>query len=176
MSLVPDAAVFQQRLAGLPIMKYQAGQDVMTAGSMDGKLFVLRSGAVEVLKEGVQITKVSAPGAVFGELAILLAQPHTADVRTLEPSEFHVADGRSLLTKDSLATLYVATILARRLDGANRAMVDLRHRLQAGDSRREISKTVEKVQELLSSGGASLLYAGYPYDPFAQKRPGSGAP
>jgi hypothetical protein len=46
-------------------------------------------------------------------------------------------------------------------------MVDLKRRLQPGDSRREISKTVEKVQELLSSGGASLVYAGYPHDPFA---------
>jgi CRP-like cAMP-binding protein len=167
MSLVPDAAVFQQRLAGLPVMKCQAGQDVMTAGSMGGKLLVLRSGAVEVLKDGVQIAKVSAPGAVFGELAVLLARSNTSDVRTLVPSEFHVADGRSLLAKDSLATLYVATILARRLDGANLAMVDLKRRLQAGDSRREISKTVEEVQELLSSGGASLVYAGYPHDPFA---------
>jgi CRP-like cAMP-binding protein len=167
MSLVPDTAVFQQRLAGLPITKYQAGQNVMTAGSTDGKLHFLRSGVVEVLKDGVQIAKVSAPGAVFGELAVFLAQPHTADVRTLEPSEFHVADGRSLLAEDSLTTLYVATILARRLDGANRAMVDLKQRLQAGESRREISKTVEKVQELLRSGGASLVYAGYPYDPFA---------
>ena len=30
-----------------------------------------------------------------------------------------------------------------------------------------IGKTVEKVEELLSySGDASLVYAGYPYDPF----------
>jgi len=167
MSLVPDAAAFQQRLAGLPIMKCQAGENVMTAGSMDGKLLFLRSGAVEVLKGGVQIAKVSAPGAVFGDLAVFLAEPHTADVRTIVPSEFHVADGRSLLAKDSLTTLYVATLLARRLDVANRAMVDLKHRLQAGDSRREMSRTVEKVQELLSSSGASLVYAGYPHDPLA---------
>ena len=31
-------------------------------------------------------------GLVFGEQAALLDQPHTADVRTLEQSEFYVAD------------------------------------------------------------------------------------
>jgi CRP-like cAMP-binding protein len=118
----------------------------------------------------VPIAAVSAPGAVFGELAVLLDQPHTADVRTLEPSEFHVTDAWSLLDNDPLATLYVAAILARRLDGANRAVIDLKRRLQAGDSRGEISKAVENVQELLSSdSGASLVYAGYPYDPYTEQ-------
>jgi hypothetical protein len=43
---------------------------------------------VEVVKDGVQIANVSAPGAVLGEQAVLLDQPHCADVRTLEQSEF----------------------------------------------------------------------------------------
>ena len=167
MPLVPNAAVFQQRLAGLPIMKYQAGETVLSAGSTDGRLLVLRSGEVEVLKDGVQIAKVSAPGAVFGELAVLLDQSHTADVRTLEQSEFHVADAPTLLANDSIVTLYVAAILARRLNGANRAVLDLKRQLLAGESRRLIGKTVEKVEVLLHSGAdASLVYAGYPSDPF----------
>ena len=167
MPLVPNAAVFQQRLAGLPIMKYQAGETVLSAGSTDGRLLVLRSGEVEVLKDGVQIAKVSASGAVFGELAVLLDQSHTADVRTLEQSEFHVADAPTLLANDSIVTLYVAAILARRLNGANRAVLDLKRQLLAGESRRMIAKTVEKVEELLHSGAdASLVYAGSPSDPF----------
>jgi CRP-like cAMP-binding protein len=36
------------------------------------------------------------PGSVFGEQAVLLDQPHTADVRTLEQSEFYVADGKAV--------------------------------------------------------------------------------
>jgi CRP-like cAMP-binding protein len=46
---------------------------------MTGGLLFLKSGAVEVIKDGVQIASVSAPGAVFGELAVLLDQPHTAE-------------------------------------------------------------------------------------------------
>jgi CRP/FNR family transcriptional regulator, cyclic AMP receptor protein len=149
-------------------VKYQAGETVLTAGSTTGRLLVLRSGAVEVVKDGVQIAKVSAPGSVFGELAALLDQPHTADVRTLGQSEFHVADALTLLAGDPTVTLYVAAILAQRLDGANRALIEVKRQLRAGEPRSVIGRTVEKVEELLSySGDASLIYAGYPYEPFA---------
>ena len=171
MPVVPDPTVLQERLRGLPVMKYSAGETVLTAGSTDGKLLVLKSGVVEVFKDGVQIAKVSAPGAVFGELAVLLDQCHTADVRTLEQSEFDVADAPTLLANDPIFALYVAAILARRLDSANRVIIALRRQLQAGESRRVIGKTVEKVAELLNSGAdASLVYAGYPYDPLAPGR------
>ena len=81
-SLIPDAAAFERRLAGLPIVKHRAHEVVLTAGSKTGRLLFLRSGAVEVIKDGEKIANVSAPGAVFGEQAVLLDQPHTADVRT----------------------------------------------------------------------------------------------
>jgi CRP-like cAMP-binding protein len=170
MPLFQDPAVFQKRLAGLPIMKCQSGEDLLTAGSKTGKLFFLKSGAVEVTKDGMQIAKVSTPGAVFGELAALLDQSHTADVRTLEPSEFFVADAPTLLAIDSAVALYVAAILAHRLDSANRALLDVKRQLIAGESRRAITKKVEKVEELLAFPiDASLIYAGYPYDPFAAR-------
>ncbi|MGC2012396.1 MAG: cyclic nucleotide-binding domain-containing protein, partial [Pseudolabrys sp.] len=99
-SLIPDAAAFERRLAGLPIVKHPASQVVLTAGSKTGRLLFLRSGAVEVIKDGEKIAQVSAPGSVFGEQAILLDQPHTADVRTLEQSEFYVADAQTMLAGD----------------------------------------------------------------------------
>jgi CRP/FNR family transcriptional regulator, cyclic AMP receptor protein len=143
---------------------------VLTAGSATGKLLFLKSGAVEVTKDGVQIAKVSTPGAVFGELAALLDQPHTADVRALAQSEFLVADATTLLAIDSAVALYVAAILAHRLDGANRALLDVKRQLRAGESRSAITKKVEKVEELLAFPlDASLIYAGYPYDPFAAR-------
>ena len=78
-SLVPDIATVVRRLAGLPVVKHRAQEVVLIAGSMTGGLLFLKSGAVEVIKDGVQIASVSAPGAVFGELAVLLDQPHTAE-------------------------------------------------------------------------------------------------
>ena len=167
MPLIPEPAVFQQRLAALPLATYQAGETVLAAGSTTGRLLILREGAVEIVKEGVQIAKVTEPGAVFGELSVLLNQPHTADIRALQTSQFHVADAAALLAQDPIALLYVAAILARRLDGANHALIELKRQLEAGQPPSVIAKTVEKMEDLLAFSGASLAYAGYPYDPFA---------
>ena len=50
MPLIPDIAVFQRKLAGFPLATYQAGEAVFTAGSMTGRLLILRQGAVAVVK------------------------------------------------------------------------------------------------------------------------------
>jgi CRP/FNR family cyclic AMP-dependent transcriptional regulator len=152
-SLIPDAAAFERRLAGLPVAKHQAGETVLTAGSKTGRLLFLRNGAVEVVKDGETIANVSAPGSVFGEQAALLDQPHTADVRTLEQSEFYVADAQAMLAGDPTVALYVAAILARRLDVANRSLIEVKHQLQAGESLSVIGKTVDKVEEQLCYSG-----------------------
>ena len=164
MPAIPDTAAFQKTLAALPLVTYQAGKTVFDAGSKTGRLLILRSGAVAIVKDAIEIAKVTEPGAVFGELSALLDQPHTADVFALESSQFHVADANTLLVQDPLALFYVATVLARRLDGANRALIELKNQLQAGQPSSVIGKTVEKMEGLL---GASLVYAGYPYDPYA---------
>jgi CRP/FNR family transcriptional regulator, cyclic AMP receptor protein len=166
MPLIPFPA-FQTKLAALPMTIYQVGETVLVAGSTTGKLLVLKAGAVEVVKDGVQIAKISEPGAVFGELAALLDQPHTADVRALEITKFYIVDAETLLTNDPATTLYVATLLAQRLDAANRTLIEVKRQLQTGQPRSTISRTVEKAKELLNySGGASLTYAGYPTDPY----------
>ena len=73
--LISDIAVFQRKLASFPLATYQAGELVLTAGSSTGRLLILKEGVVEVVKEGVPIAKVREPGAVFGELSVLLGQP-----------------------------------------------------------------------------------------------------
>jgi CRP-like cAMP-binding protein len=160
MPLMLDAADFLKRCAGLSMMRHQAGETVLTSGSKTGRLLVLRSGSVEVVKDGAQIARVSAPGTVFGELAVLLDQAHTADVRTLEQSDFYVANAATLLAHDSAMPLYVAVILAQRLDGANQALVELKRQLRAGEPSSVISDTVEKVEQLLSpSRNVEMPYA-----------------
>jgi CRP/FNR family transcriptional regulator, cyclic AMP receptor protein len=151
-SLIPDFATFERRLAGLPVVKHRAREVVLTAGSKTDGLLFLRSGTVEVVKDGVQIASVNAGGSVFGELAVLLDQPHTADVKTLEPSEFYVAES-AILVSDPAVALYVAAILARRFDAANRWLAAVKRQVQAGDPPSVIGKAVEKVEELISYGG-----------------------
>ena len=167
MPLIPDAVAFQKRLAALPVRTYQAVEVVFAARSKTGQLLILRNGVVAIVKDSIEIAKVTEPGAVFGELSALLDQPHTADVRALETSQFYVADAAALLVQDPTALLYIAAAVARRLDSANQAVIDLKNQLAAGEPRSVIGKTVEKIEVLLGPSGASLIYAGYPSDPYA---------
>ena len=125
-------ATLQENLTGLPPATYGTSETVLAAGSTTGQLLILEEGTVAVVKDGVEIAQVSEPGAVFGELSALLGQPHTADVRTLTDSKFHVASTVAPLMHDPATLLHVATVLARRVDSANRALVELKHQVQAG--------------------------------------------
>ena len=167
MPLIPDKAAFQNKLANLPLVTYQPGETVIVDGSKTGRLMILKKGNVAILKENTEIARVAEPGAVFGELSILLDQPHTADVRALETSQFHVANATALLAQNPIAVLYVATTLAHRLDSANHALIQLKNQLLTGEPHNVVAKTVSKIEGLLGVSGASLVYAGYPYDPFA---------
>jgi len=155
---IQNAAVLQ-RIATLPLATYQAGETVLTAGTKTGRLLILRKGAVTIEKEGTEITKVMEPGAVFGELSALLNQPHTADVRTLETSEFRVARAE-LLEQDPVILLYVAAILAQRLNLANQVVIELKSQIQLHHMvRSTIGRAVKKMEELLSGTGGDLVYA-----------------
>src|ERR1700731_1881905 len=146
---IPDSVVVQKRLGALPLVTYQAGENVLTAGSRTGRLLILKKGAVAIVRETIEIARVSEPGAVFGELSALLDQPHAADVRALETSQFHVADAAALLLQDPLVLLYVAAVLARRLDAATQALIESKSQIQAGQPRSEIGETIEKMEGLL---------------------------
>jgi hypothetical protein len=41
--LIPDSAVFLKRIEALPLVTYQAGENVLTAGSRTGRLLILKS-------------------------------------------------------------------------------------------------------------------------------------
>jgi len=135
--VLTDTAVFRKSIAALPLKIYQAGETVLAAGYTTGQLLILRKGLVAVAKEDVEIARVTEAGAVFGEISALLDQPHAADVRALTTSQFHVADAAALL-QDPAVLLYVAAILARRLDGANQALVELM--IQVDQPRKMIKK------------------------------------
>lgn len=125
MAAILDIDAVRRKLAALPVEHFAAGQTLLGAGASTGKLFVLARGGVETVKDGLSLGTVTEPGAVFGEIAALLDRPHTADVRTLAKSTIQVAS-RSLVQTDAAVALYVATIMARRIEAANRSLVRVR--------------------------------------------------
>jgi CRP/FNR family transcriptional regulator, cyclic AMP receptor protein len=167
MALIHDPEVWQRTLAALPLARYDAGQTVFAEGTKTGRLLILKNGAVRIVKRDIEIAKVAEPGAVFGELSALLDQPHTADVRTLKMSEFHVADAATLL-QDPATLLYVTTVLAQRLDAANRGLLELKGQIDAGEPRSLIDKTIDRIEGMLSAIGSGYIragagYSGYPF-------------
>jgi CRP-like cAMP-binding protein len=124
MPLIPNTAALR-RIATLPLATYQPGETVIAAGTKTNRLLILKKGAVIIRKKGEVLAEVTEPGAVFGELSALLNLPHTADVQTLEASEFRVARPE-LLEDDPVILLHVAAILAQRLNLSNEALIDLK--------------------------------------------------
>ena len=115
--------------ASLPLATYQPGEIILAEGSKTGRLWILKKGAVMVARQGIEIAKVTEPGAVFGDISALLDTPHTADVRALEISVFHVVDAATSL-QDPAVLVHVARILAQRLNVANQTLVDLKTKLR----------------------------------------------
>jgi CRP/FNR family transcriptional regulator, cyclic AMP receptor protein len=148
-----DPRVVLQRLSSLPVEAYRTGETVLARGSSTGKLLVMIEGAVEVVRGGARIAEIAEPGAVFGELAVLLDQPHSADVRTLAPSTFHVTDARTILQVDPVTALYVAVVLAQRLATVNRYLVEVRRRMaQTDQPRRLFDETLDNIGRTLRYG------------------------
>ena len=171
MPLIPDPAVFQQRLAALPLASLSSRRDGARR-RLDHRPATDPQGGRGRNRQGRRPDR-QGDGArrrVRGTL-------HTAESAAYgrhscaETSQFHVADAAALLAQDPIALLYVAAILASRLDGANHALIELKRQLEAGQPPSVIAKTVEKMEDLLAFSGASLAYAGYPYDPFAPGAP-----
>lgn len=107
---------------------------MISEGGSTGLLYFLVDGVVEVTKGGITVTRTNEPGAVFGDLSALLGVPHTAEVRVVEPAHFRVIeDPVAMLEANPAISLHLCRLLARRLDGVNRYLVDLKQQFDGHD-------------------------------------------
>jgi len=159
MSFIPDAEEWRRRLAALPLVSFAEGDTVFAEGTKTGRLLILKSGAVSIMKGDIEFARVSEPGAVFGELSALLNAPHSADVIALETAEFYAADAEALL-QDPVALSYVTVVLARRIDAANQALLQLKVMVESGEPLGLIDSTLDKIEGLLSEVGTGFIRAG----------------
>lgn len=114
--------------ADLPQREVPAGETILVEGEDAGIMLVLAEGAVEVVKGEVPVSVVDDPGAFFGEMAVLLGRPHSATVRTVEPSRFFVVtDPASFLQENPEVALMLARLLARRLHAMTTYLADIKH-------------------------------------------------
>jgi CRP/FNR family transcriptional regulator, cyclic AMP receptor protein len=126
-----------EKLAAFPIRVYDPGDVVLAEGSTTGRLLFLKSGAVDVVMNEIDLTRVDEPGAVFGDISLLLGEPHTANVLAVRSSSFYlVEDAEAFLKTEPVAALYLATVLAGRLDAVNHLVVEARRQAAATGQRR----------------------------------------
>lgn len=113
-------------LSTQPVRSLAAGELLIAEGSPSGDLFVLESGTLTVERGGVSLATVSQPGAVVGEMSLLLGTPHSATVRAAAMSQVRVlSDAAGALDTNPVLTKQLAVLLASRLDATSALLVEL---------------------------------------------------
>jgi len=116
---------------GLPEKSFEPGDVLLAEGEREGLLYILIEGEVEVLKGNFQVNTISEPGAIFGEISVLLDSPHTATVRALAPTRMYVAEqATTFLQSHTDLACQVARLLARRLHGVTTYLADLKRQFE----------------------------------------------
>lgn len=111
----------------LPEARFAPGETLLREGDAGGRLYVLLSGEVAVLKGETEVARVATPGAVFGEISALLDMPYTATVRATGEVRARVSDEAAAFIADNPAVaLHTARILAQRLHAATAYLADIK--------------------------------------------------
>ena len=114
----------------LPVRKVSAGEVIIAQGTKTGCAYILETGTVEVLKDGMQITTVKEKGALFGELSFLLNADHQATVKAVTECSVYVLENFEKVANQSELSLFLAQVLAKRLVATNEVLAEARSQFQ----------------------------------------------
>ena len=114
--------------------RFAAGEVILEEGGKGGQLLFLAEGAVEVVKEGVQIATTSQPGTVFGVFSLLPDGRDIATIRALQPCVFRVVQNpRAFLRESPLVCWHVCETIAQRLAALSAYLSDVQRQLAGHD-------------------------------------------
>lgn len=103
------------------------GTQVIREGETTGRLYVLIEGRLEVVKGDTIVATITEPGAILGEMSVLLHVPHTATVRTAVASKvYEFDDAVAFLRSQPAVALLIARLLAQRLHVATTYLADIK--------------------------------------------------
>ena len=116
-----------------PSRSLASGEVLIAEGNGGGDLYVLETGRLIVTRGGVEIARIETPGALIGEMSVLLGKDSSATVRADGAAKVRVvADAIAFLERQPLVALGVATLLSERLDATSAIVVELRKESQSG--------------------------------------------
>jgi CRP-like cAMP-binding protein len=111
----------------LPELALSARDVLIEEGARPNRLYVLKSGAFEVVRNGVRVVTISEPGAFMGEISALLGSASTASVVAARDSTVHVVDGANAAVRERPELTYaIAQLLARRVSALTAYLVDIK--------------------------------------------------
>ena len=110
-----------------PQRQLAPGEVLIKEGEPGGDLFVLETGRLIVERGGVKIAEIKEPGAIIGEMSVLLGNDNSATVRAERAATVRVIDNAvAFLERTPLVALHVATLACARLDATSALLVQLR--------------------------------------------------
>jgi CRP/FNR family cyclic AMP-dependent transcriptional regulator len=130
-----------------PIEWVGHGTVLLEEGQTTGRIYVLVEGRIEVLRGTTQVTVLTEPGSLVGEMSLLLSIPHTATARALGDIRVHVInDAATFFSAHPNLSWLVARLLANRLNAATTYLVDLTHQFAgSGDHLEMVGEVLETL-------------------------------
>jgi CRP-like cAMP-binding protein len=126
-----------------------AGTEVVHEGGRTGHLYVLIEGRLEVVKGETVVATLTEPGAVLGEMSVLLDKPHTATVRAAADSiVYEIDDAASFMRQQPAVAILIAKMLAQRLNVANTYLADLKQ--QYGGHGNHLAMVGDLLQSMIN--------------------------
>jgi CRP/FNR family cyclic AMP-dependent transcriptional regulator len=126
-----------------------AGTEVLHEGGRTGHLYVLIEGRLEVVKGDTVVATIVEPGAVLGEMSVLLDAPHTATVRAAQDSAiYEIDDAAAFMRQQPAVALIIARMLAQRLNVATTYLADLKH--QYGGHGNHLAMVGDLLQSMIN--------------------------
>jgi CRP-like cAMP-binding protein len=111
----------------LPELSVSQGEALVEESVRTERLYVLKDGSFDVVRNGIRVVEIKEPGAFLGEISAVLGSVPTATLVATRDSKVHVIDGASaaVRTQPEL-TFAIAQVLARRLTAVTAYLVDIK--------------------------------------------------
>lgn len=117
---------------------YEFGETIITEGAVERTFFIMISGSVYVLKNGVHISTLDQPGDLFGEMTIIDGSARSASIVAQERTICiginatfleSAADSEQALMSQNILFRAIAQLLAERVRSMNGELVTMRREL-----------------------------------------------
>ncbi|MEO7548348.1 MAG: Crp/Fnr family transcriptional regulator [Ramlibacter sp.] len=139
----------------LPELHVPLGGSLLEEAVRTDRLYVLKTGALEVVRNGVRVVLITEPGSFVGEISALLGSAPTASVVATQDSTVHVLHQACAAVRANPELTYaVAQLLARRLVAVTAYLVDIKR--QYADSETHLGLMDQVLANLMAMQPAGL--------------------